>query len=187
LLLLPLLLAGILAAPGNQKATGCYKSKGKNMNRRSIAVPLTVLFVLAVAEAAMAADPFVGAWRANMAKSSKTTNPSQSDIAKIEAIENGIKTTRDVLHADGKVSHSESIYKFDGKAYPYPSTSHPGAVAACTRIDDSRFTCVIKADGKEIARLLDVISSDGRTGTLIFMGRNSQGQDSLNTLVYEKQ
>jgi hypothetical protein len=155
--------------------------------RKPIPVVMAAILVLALATVAMAADPFVGTWKANIAKSSRATNPSQSDIAKIEAIENGIKTTRDVVNVDGKVSHSESVYKFDGKDYPYASTSRPGAVAACTRIDDSRFICVIKADGKEIARLFDVISSDGKTGTLIFMGRNSQGQDSLNTLVYEKQ
>jgi hypothetical protein len=157
------------------------------MNKCSIVAASAVVFVLSLATAAMAADPFVGTWKLNVAKSSKTANPSQSDISKIEAIENGIKTTRDVVNADGKASHSESFYGFDGKDYPYPSTSRPGAVAACTRIDDSRFICVIKTDGKETARLFDVISSDGRTGTLIFMGRNSQGQDSLNTLVYEKQ
>jgi hypothetical protein len=34
--------------------------KGKNMNRRSIVVASAVLFVLSLATAAMAADPFVG-------------------------------------------------------------------------------------------------------------------------------
>ena len=94
---------------------------------------MTAILALALATVAMAADdPFVGTWKANIAKSSKTTNPSQSDISKIEAIENGIKTTRDVVSADGKTSHSESVYRFDGKDYPYQSRSRPGAVAACT-------------------------------------------------------
>jgi hypothetical protein len=156
--------------------------------RKHILVLMTaMLFVLALATAAMSADPFVGTWKANLAKSSNSAKTLKSEIAKVEAIENGIKTSRDVVSADGKTSHSESFTRFDGKDYPYASRSRPGAVQACSKIDDSRYFCVIKTDGKEISRMYDVISSDGRTGTIIFMGRNSQGQDWISTLVYEKQ
>jgi hypothetical protein len=126
----------------------------------------------------------VGTWKANIAKSSKSPNLPKSEISKIEAIDNGFKTIRDVVSADGKTSHSEGLFRFDGKEYPY---TWPGSTAIFTKIDDSRYFCVVKRDGKEIGRMFNVISSDGRTGTLIFMGRNPQGQDYVNTLVYDKQ
>jgi hypothetical protein len=93
--------------------------------------------------------------------------------------------SRDVVSSDGQKAHTDQVVVFDGK--DYPSVPFPGAMQACTRISDYSFVCVHKRDGKEMLKIYDIVFSDGRTGTLIFTGRNSQGKEFLATFVYDKQ
>jgi hypothetical protein len=135
--------------------------------------------------AVIAMNPFVGTWKQNVPKSRPYQNPPKSDIATNTIIENGLKIVRDEIAADGKKTHEEQVMLFDGKEYP--SVPFPGATQTCSRIDDYGFICVIKSGGQEMMKLYDLISSDGSTGTVIFMFRNSPGKEGVQTFVYEKQ
>jgi hypothetical protein len=75
---------------------------------------------------------------------------------------------------------------FDGKDYP-SGLSAPGNTQACTKIDENSFVCILKKDGKEIERVYDVNSSDGRTGALIFTGRDARGREAVSIMVSDKQ
>ena len=146
---------------------------------------MLLLAVFGLVGTLWADDPFVGTWKLNVAKSSPSTNPSKSDMSTNTAIENGLKIVRDAVAADGKTTHTEQVYIFDGK--DYPSVAFPGATQTCIRIDDYSFISVIKANGKEILKIYDVTSSDGTTGTLIFTFRNSPEKEGVQVFVYEKQ
>jgi hypothetical protein len=148
-------------------------------------VVLTVLVLAFSTVVPAAEDPFIGTWKLNVGKSSKTNTPSQSDVAHGELVENGYKIFRDVVSADGKKEHTEQIITFDGKEYPAPA--FPGAIQSCSRINAYAYVCTVKRDGKEMAKIYDVTSSDGTTGTLIMVGKNLQGKELVNTFVYEKQ
>jgi hypothetical protein len=134
----------------------------------------------------MTADnPFVGTWKHNVGKSRPFRNPAKSDIATITIIENGLKIVRDEIAADGETKHEEQVMIFDGKEYP--SVPFPGAMQTCSRIDDYGFICVLTLGGQEVRKIYDLISSDGRTGTVIFTFRNSPGMEGVQTFVYDKQ
>jgi hypothetical protein len=152
------------------------------MGRHSIAV---AGFVLGLAAMALAADdPFVGTWKLNVGKSTITGPPPKSDVTKTEAVANGLKFQRDIVGADGKATHSAWTYILDGKDHP---NSRPGESRACTRDNFNTFHCVIKKDGMEIRQLVDVISKDGKTGTLTAKGKEEQGEITSTVLVFERQ
>lgn len=81
---------------------------------------------------------------------------------------------RDEVAADGTTKHEVQVIIFDGK--DYPSVPFPGAMQSCLRIDDHGFVCVLKSGGQEVMKIFDVISSDGKTGTVIFTFKNSPGR-----------
>ena len=78
-----------------------------------------IFITLALATVAMAADPHVGTWKMNVAKSkSKSGPPDKSSTVTVTAQENGIKLVGDRVDAEGKASHQEFAAKYDGKDYP---------------------------------------------------------------------
>jgi hypothetical protein len=157
------------------------------MRKQLLNIMMVAVLVLAVATLAVGAeDPFVGTWKANVSKSTKSANPPpKSYIAKLTPIQNGYAIVTDLVAADGKATHREWNVIFDGN--DHPSGFARESIQACTRINENSFVCVIKRDGKETGRVYDVNSSDGLTGTLIFTGRDSQGKESVSIMVSDKQ
>lgn len=156
------------------------------MRKHILVVITAMVVVLALATIAMAADPFVGTWKLNVAKSKFNPGPPpKSWTVKIEAVDNGLRNEGDVVNADGKATHLENTFRFDGKDFPVPSAT--GGVGACKGVGTSTFTCVLKKEGKETGRIVDSISKDGKTGTLTIKDKNEQGRDINNTYVWDKQ
>jgi hypothetical protein len=158
------------------------------MIRRLIGIVTVMLFTLALAIAAMAADPFVGTWKLNVAKS-KFNPPSsalKSDMVKIEAQDNGLKFTFDRMDAEGKAIHIEQAPKFDGKDYAVKGGTTVDTVSL-RRINANTFEQVEKKDGKEGARVLVVVSKNGRTSTVTSKEKNEKGQDVTSIILYDKQ
>jgi steroid delta-isomerase-like uncharacterized protein len=143
---------------------------------------------LGVQPQAMAADPFVGTWKMNVAKS-KTTDPSampKSETAKVEAVDNGLKVTIEGVGADGKAYHFEYSAKYDGKDYPITGYSAADTIAQ-KKIDPNSYELMAKKAGKEVERWRVAISNDGKTQTLAGKGTNAKGQEYKATFVYDKQ
>jgi len=159
------------------------------MQKHSIVVHTTMIFVLILALAilAMAADPHVGTWKLNVAKSKFNPGPPpKNDTMAFTAQDNGIKLVEDPVEADGKARHIEIAIKYDGKDYPL--TGSPAIdTLALRRIDANTFKAVAKKAGKEVLRAREVFSKDGKTFTLTEKGKNAQGQAINNTWVFDKQ
>jgi hypothetical protein len=179
------------ASPVLEKATeetGDRNRKEKEMRKRSIVIAAMILFVLAAATAALAADdPFAGTWKTNMAKSQVSTSPgAKSNIAKLQAIENGLKIEQDIVEADGKASHREYSWILNGKDFPYPDNS--ALTMNCTRTDAYTIICTVKTkNGIEVGRIEDVLSKDGKTGTVTTTGRTAKGETIREVMVNERQ
>jgi hypothetical protein len=77
---------------------------GENMKKYS-RIALSMISVLALATAAMAADPFAGTWKLNVAKSKFSSPAPKSEIITIVVRKNGSTWTFDTVDADGKSSH----------------------------------------------------------------------------------
>jgi hypothetical protein len=155
------------------------------MTRLSMVLILACLTTLTAA--AQAADPFLGTWTLNVAKS-KTAYRSGRTI--VEAEGDGIRTTADVVSGDGTAYHFTWTAKYDGKdnlvlgASPYGSGVHS---IALTRIDSHTAKIVTKLNGKVTITQTLAVSADGKTRTIHTTGTDREGQPFDSTAVYEKE
>jgi hypothetical protein len=160
------------------------QSERKTMRTRSLAV---MALVGAFAASALAADPFIGTWKLNLAKSRFKPGPAlRSETIKSEAQDNGQKTTFDGIDANGKAYHVQGAPKYDGKDYPI--TGDPDAdTVALRKIDRNTCEWVTKKAGKEAARGRSIVSRDGKTMTDAQIGKDGKGREYTNILVYDRQ
>jgi hypothetical protein len=142
---------------------------------------------VALAVPASAADSHVGTWKLNTGKSKSSPAPvPKSATLKIEAIDNGYKVSLDGVDGQGKPTHAAFSMKADGK--DYPATGLPYAdTMTLKRIDADTAEVVAKKGGKVTVTTRSVVSKDGKTRTSTQTGKNEQGQDLKNVLVYDKQ
>ena len=75
--------------------------------------------ILALSLALFAAEsPFSGTWKLNLAKSKLPPPAPQSDIAKVDADDNGLKFSEDITDDKGQSVKVTFEAQFDGKNYP---------------------------------------------------------------------
>jgi hypothetical protein len=123
----------------------------------------------------------------NVAKSTFSPGfvPSQSDIAKIEAVGAGQKVTVDQVAADGSMTHSEYTANYDGKDYPI--TGSTVGTVALTRINAATIQSVFKRAGTVTATQTAVVSADGKTLTRTTKGVNPKGETVDRVTVFDRQ
>ena len=158
------------------------------MKRTVLVLALVSAGLLALGSVAFAADASFGTWKLNVAKSTWSPGPAaKSQIAKVEAWgEDGVKYSSDLVGADGKSTRMEFQAKFDGKDVPF--TGNPDAdVIALKRIDGNTIESVSKLKGKVTLTVRGVVSSDGKSRTLTQTGKNAQGAEVKNVLLFERQ
>jgi len=143
--------------------------------------------VLVCAAVATAADPFVGAWKLNLAKSTFTPGPGPKSLTiRFEATKDGYKSVDDSVGPDGKANHSEDTSIWDGKEHAV--TGNPNFDAySTTKVDAHTANGTRKRGGQVVGNAHIVVSKDGKTLTITAKGKNPQGQDTSATLVLEKQ
>jgi hypothetical protein len=151
-----------------------------------------VMFLLAVfgfVGLLWAADPFVGTWKLNLAKSKYDPGPPpKSTTGKIEAQDNGFKLVADSVDSQGKPGHVEYTVKYVGKDYPVTTTGGPSDLTlAIKKIDANTHDVVVKQGGKEVQTYREVVSKDGKTLTRTTKGKNAKGQAFNNTVVFDRQ
>jgi hypothetical protein len=158
------------------------------MRTRSLVISgiLTAALVLALAVIALAADPFVGTWKMNMAKS-KTSFPLPKSITNTCTAQGSTqKITMDSVDADGTIAHRSWTSTFDGKDHPVvgdPNTD----MSSETRINPNTIEYVNKKNGKEASRGRVVVSKDGKAFTDTGGGTDAKGRAFTYTIVMEKQ
>ena len=158
------------------------------MQKHSIVVSVTMVFilVLALSTVALAADPHVGTWKLNVAKSKYSYPAPKSSTIKVTAQKNGIKSVSDSVDAEGQATHVEFTARYDGKDYPVTGIQAIDTIAF-RKIKARTFDVVAKKAGKEIGTAREVFSKDGKTYTFTAKGKNAQGQDINYIAVYDKQ
>lgn len=158
------------------------------MRARSLVVTVTTVLMLVLALVIFAIaknDPFVGTWKLNLEKSNRTGLAPKNVTVKFESQSKGLKFASDVVSAEGKGTHGEATFKFDGK--DYPDASNPGATIAFTRVDPITIAAVYRKDGQEVGSSRAVVSKDGKTMTRTIKGKDAKGEDARYTLVFDKQ
>jgi hypothetical protein len=164
-----------------KKGVGC----GSILSRRKQMRQLKVLsIVLAMSLSLLAADsPFSGTWKLNAAKS--TPPAPKSDIAVVNADENGLKLNQDIITDKGESLKISYEAKFDGKDYPV--TGDPSAdLVSYQRVNANTLKGKTKKDGKAAADATIVVSKDGKITTVQYTDY-SQAKPVKSTFVYDKQ
>jgi hypothetical protein len=97
-----------------------------------------------------------------------------------------LKNTVEGIDAEGKPTKAVFIHTYDGK--PYPTTGAVGYdSSAYTPVDANIVKFTRMNAGKVIQSGFHVISSDGKTFTVITTGTGPNGQEINNFAVYDKQ
>ena len=143
--------------------------------------------MLAIGAALWAADPSVGTWKLNAAKSKSTPGPGpKSATITYEETADGIKRTGESINADGNKTSFDYTVKFDGKDYPVTGSDTFDAISA-KQINDHTVASTLKKSGKVVSTSRRVVSQDGKTMTLTINGTNSKGEKTHSVTVYDKQ
>jgi hypothetical protein len=144
--------------------------------------------VLASSALAQAADPQIGTWQLNVAKSTFDPGPAPKlGTTKIEAAGTGAKVIVDQTAADGTTRHWEFTANYDGKDVPIVGDNPDADTVARTRVDANTVTTVSKKGGKVVATQQSTVSADGKTRTVTTKGVNAAGKTVNNVAVYERQ
>jgi hypothetical protein len=132
-------------------------------------------------------DPRIGTWKLSVAKSKYSPGPPpQSQTLKVEASGQGEKVTSEVTNADGTSTTTVYTANFDGKDYPL--TGSPIADMVSLKRIDARTTERTDKKGGTVAQTIRrVVSADGKTMNVTVKGKNAQGQEVSNAVVFEKQ
>ena len=140
----------------------------------------------AVASSAQAADPAVGTWKLNVAKSTFSPGPApKSMTVTIATAGKGLKVAIEAVGPDGVAA--KWGYTTTGDDKDVPVAGNPAYDAATNVRADSRHgTTTYKKGGKVILTVTTVISADGKTLNTVSKGTTAEGKPVHNVAVYDK-
>lgn len=161
------------------------------MRRHIAAILVAVVSAWTMGSTAQAqsADPWVGTWKTDLAKSTFTPGPKPAIGATItiERSGGGMKTTIDGTDPQGKPTHTETTWMLDGKDNPVKGAAAPNTTAAYKRIDDRTFEVTTKVGGKPTVTTRVSVSADGKTMTATQTGKTPEGESVKNMIVAVRQ
>jgi len=140
------------------------------------------------AAAAQTADPAVGVWKLNVAKSKYSPGPVPKSVTvTIEAAGPGRKVTVDGVAADGSPLKWGYSGNFDGKDIRLTGNNPDADVVMLKRLSATTTRTTFKKAGARTLVNGISLSADGKTMTVASTGVNAKGQSVKNTQVYDRQ
>ena len=149
---------------------------------------LLVVSILAVtAGPALAADPVVGTWKLNLAKSTFSPGPAPKSQTRTYAESpQGMTLTVKTIAVDGTQSTTTLTFKEDGK--PYPASGNPDFdKVSVTRVDPLTVHSTQTKAGATVGAAVRKVSQDGKTLTFAQKGTHAAGGKYDNISVYDRQ
>ena len=145
-----------------------------------------VLAAVFFASPAFAADPVVGAWKLNVAKSKFNAGAELTAGTRIYTEANGLYTLDQKLTgADGKEKSNRAQYQ-NGKDVKQ-ATAAAADTTFAKKVDANTWDFDLKKDGKVVGHVHRVVSADGKTLTVTNTGMQLSGAMGDETLVFDKQ
>jgi len=149
-------------------------------------IGLTLAFCFLGGLVCFAADPQMGTWKLNEAKSKIKPGTRKNTTVVYEAAGDKVKITTNGIDAKGKATRSQWTGKFDGRDYPVIGDSTSDARSYKKRDDrTSEFNTV--NHGMVIGSGRIVVSADGKSRTVVVSGTDRDGKPFKNVAVYDKQ
>src|SRR5690349_7600132 len=150
-----------------------------------VAALLTSGSALTAAESA--ADPAVGTWKLNLAKSTFAGIPaykSQTRIYSRSGQDITLKMT--TVSAEGKETTTQATYKLNGKDYPSMGNADFDSLSG-VQIDTNIVEFTLKRAGKPVGKIRRTVSKDGQTLTVNYQIRNASGVQTGALTTFDKQ
>jgi uncharacterized protein (DUF2147 family) len=155
-------------------------------NNMKKTVGLVLLIALFCAGPVFAADPILGTWKLNVAKSKFSPTAVLAAATRTYSEANGQYTlSQKLTSADGKEMSYQVHYR-EGKEEKQTTTTFVDATLA-KKIDANTWDFDLKKDGKVVGHVHRVVSADGKTLTVHNTGTQVNGVKGDQTLVFDKQ
>lgn len=149
------------------------------------ALSLILLGAMFVAGSAYAADPIVGTWTLNVAKSKFNPGPAPKAGTRVYTESAGLYTLdQKITGADGKEVPFQVQYR-DGQDVPLTGANGIDSIHA-TKVSANTWNFSIKSGGKEVGHVHRTVSADGKVLTVHNTGKQPSGVTSDDTLVFDK-
>jgi hypothetical protein len=113
------------------------------------------------------------------------SNPApKSATVTFFAAENGMMFAQETVDSTGKASQFSAAEWFD---MIEGESVYPGTSVISTRVDTNTVVLVFKKDGKEVQRVTENVSKDGKTFTRTSKAKNAEGAENVEIWEFEKQ
>ena len=158
------------------------------MHNRSIRLLALVLGAVVMPCVTLwAADPIVGTWKLNLAKSKYNPGPPPvSETRTYEVVKEGLKATVATIGPDGKSNTAEFPMNYDGRYYTMTGDPQFDKLSL-TRVDDRTSEATLLHGEMVVGAARRTVSADGKTMTITYKGRDGEGLLVENVTVYDKQ
>lgn len=149
-------------------------------------IGLTAVLFMAAVAVSYAANPNMGTWKLNEAKSKFPAAATKNTTVVYTAEGDKMKVTTDGTRGDGKPVQTEWVGNFDGKDYPLTGDPHADS-RSYKKISERVMELTNKKDGKAVTTGRITISADGKSRTLKVTTTGADGKKMSYTAVYDKQ
>jgi hypothetical protein len=142
------------------------------------------------AQAMTQANPFLGTWKMNAAKSKFTGVAMPKSLTReVVAQDGGTKFSYKGVAGDGKPIDYSFVTNYDGKDSAITGSGAPGGADAIAikRVGSNNAEAILKKGGKEIGKSSSDVSKDGKLSTIKGSGKTPDGKDYNTVTVYDKQ
>jgi hypothetical protein len=153
------------------------------MKTRIAVVAVALSFVAAAA--CLAANPQMGTWKLNEAKSKLVPGMGKNTTVIYAEEKDKIRVTVDGVDKDGKPTHSVWVGKWDGKAYPTKGNLSWNS-AAYKVVNERTNDITTMKDGKIVWTGRITVAADGKSRTVTLNGTGADGKKFKGTAVYEQ-
>jgi hypothetical protein len=153
------------------------------MKTRIAAVALVLSF--AATAACFAANPHMGTWKLNEAKSKIPKGMNKNTTVVYTEQKDKMKVTVDGVDKDGKPTHGVWVGMADGKAYKTEGNLAWDA-AAYKVVNDHTYEITTMKGGKVFSNGKSTVSADGKTRTVATEGTGADGKKFKSKAVYDK-
>lgn len=153
-----------------------------DMKTRTLAVTFAVWFA---AGAVCFANPMMGTWKLNEAKSKLGHGKVKNNTVVYQSGFFETKIIIDGTNEKGKPMHNEWTGNFDGKDHAVKGDP-TSDMRSYKKIDDRTLDFTVKKGGKVTATGRIVVAADGKSRTVTTTGRTGKGKKFKSTAVYDK-
>jgi hypothetical protein len=156
------------------------------MMKTRIAAVAAALSFMAAAAGFAAANPHMGTWKLNEAKSKFAPGMGKNTTVVYAEQKDKMKVTVDGVDKDGKPTHSVWVGKADGTAYKGKGNL-PWDAAAYKVVNDRTYEITVMKDGKMMWTGKSTVSADGKSRTVTMEGTGADGKKFKGKTVYDKE